>query len=209
MPSCAQTYTPCTSLTITIVLFSEWPPKITLWNYDFLDLITTKYGRMYDKSHQNPVETFEMVLPSKCFPSISCNNGSLNGVGFPHPVDVSFCPLVAATIMVTIAKTNPQTHLFQIENTEIHGCQPKNNGTPKMDGENNGKPYEQMDDLWAHPYFRKHPHLHSWWILAASSPHHQRRLAVDQLLVVPGPPTRVPSLAGFPRNKNITQKKWV
>ena len=23
----------------------------------------------------------------------------------------------------------------------------KNRGTPKMDGENNGKPYEQMDDL--------------------------------------------------------------
>ena len=23
----------------------------------------------------------------------------------------------------------------------------KNHGTPKMDGENNGKPYEQMDDL--------------------------------------------------------------
>ena len=30
------------------------------------------------------------------------------------------------------------------------GCQPKNRGgfwAPKMDGENNGKPYEQMDDL--------------------------------------------------------------
>ena len=37
----------------------------------------------------------------------------------------------------------------------------KNRGTPKMDGENNGKPYEQMDDLggyiplflgWKRPY---------------------------------------------------------
>ena len=30
-----------------------------------------------------------------------------------------------------------------------------------MDGENNGKPYEQMDDLggFYHPYFRKHPYV--------------------------------------------------
>ena len=36
---------------------------------------------------------------------------------------------------------------------------PKNRGnTPKMDGENHGKPYEQMDDLGGKPhYFRKHP----------------------------------------------------
>ena len=27
-----------------------------------------------------------------------------------------------------------------------------------MDGENNGKPYEQMDDLGAHHYFWKHPY---------------------------------------------------
>ena len=37
----------------------------------------------------------------------------------------------------------------------------KNRGeTPKMDGENNGKPYEQMDDLgvpWGYHYFWKHP----------------------------------------------------
>ena len=33
------------------------------------------------------------------------------------------------------------------------GCQPKNNGTPKMDGENNGKPYEEMDDLGSNPLF--------------------------------------------------------
>ena len=26
-----------------------------------------------------------------------------------------------------------------------------------MDGENNGKPYEQMDDLVVFPYFWKHP----------------------------------------------------
>ncbi len=40
------------------------------------------------------------------------------------------------------------------------GCWTKNRGsfTPKMDGENNGKPYEQMDDLGGfHPYFWKHP----------------------------------------------------
>ena len=31
---------------------------------------------------------------------------------------------------------------------------------PKMDGENNGsKPYEQMDDLGAFPYFWKHPYV--------------------------------------------------
>ena len=28
----------------------------------------------------------------------------------------------------------------------------------KMDGENNGKPYEQMDDLGENPYFWKHPY---------------------------------------------------
>ncbi len=31
-------------------------------------------------------------------------------------------------------------------------------GVPKMDGENNGKPYEQMDDLGVFPYFWKHPY---------------------------------------------------
>ena len=38
----------------------------------------------------------------------------------------------------------------------------KNRGmfTPKMDGENNGTPYEQMDDLGGNtPYFWKHPYL--------------------------------------------------
>ena len=36
----------------------------------------------------------------------------------------------------------------------------KNRGkTPKMDGEYNGKLYEQMDDLgWKAPYFWKHPY---------------------------------------------------
>ena len=28
-----------------------------------------------------------------------------------------------------------------------------------MDGEHNGKPYEQMDDLGGFPYFWKHPFL--------------------------------------------------
>ena len=30
-------------------------------------------------------------------------------------------------------------------------------GPPKMDGENNGKPYSLMDDLGVFPYFWKHP----------------------------------------------------
>ena len=36
----------------------------------------------------------------------------------------------------------------------------KNRGkTPKMDGENNGKPYEQMDDLGGFPIFLEgHPY---------------------------------------------------
>ncbi len=34
----------------------------------------------------------------------------------------------------------------------------KNRGnTPKMDGENNGKPYEQMDDLGGKPLFLETP----------------------------------------------------
>ena len=34
----------------------------------------------------------------------------------------------------------------------------KNRGkTPKMDGENNGKPYEQMDDLGVFPLFLETP----------------------------------------------------
>ena len=36
----------------------------------------------------------------------------------------------------------------------------KNSGkTPKMDGENHGKAYEQMDDLGFYHYFWKHPYL--------------------------------------------------
>ena len=37
----------------------------------------------------------------------------------------------------------------------------KNRGTPKMDGENKGKPYEQMDDLGGKlPYFWvQHPYV--------------------------------------------------
>ena len=36
----------------------------------------------------------------------------------------------------------------------------KNRGkTPKMDGENNGKPYEQMDDLGVFPYFWFNTHI--------------------------------------------------
>ena len=31
-----------------------------------------------------------------------------------------------------------------------------------MDGENNGKPYEQMDDLGVFPYFWKHPFGHKF-----------------------------------------------
>ena len=31
-------------------------------------------------------------------------------------------------------------------------------GLPKMDGENNGTPYEQMDDLGVFPYFWNHPY---------------------------------------------------
>ena len=39
----------------------------------------------------------------------------------------------------------------------ISGCPPKNGGIlpPKMDGENNGKPYKWM--MWGYPYFWKHP----------------------------------------------------
>ena len=36
------------------------------------------------------------------------------------------------------------------------GVPPKIGETPKMDGENNGKPYEQMDDLGA-PLFLETP----------------------------------------------------
>jgi len=39
----------------------------------------------------------------------------------------------------------------------------KNRGTPKMDGLFHGKPYEQMDGIWAvfTHYFRKHPNAQS------------------------------------------------
>ena len=36
---------------------------------------------------------------------------------------------------------------------------PKNRGTPKMDGENNGQPLFKMDDLGGYHYFRKHPYV--------------------------------------------------
>ena len=40
-------------------------------------------------------------------------------------------------------------------NSSQMGVEPKiGDFTPQMDGENNGKPYEQMDDLGvSHPYF--------------------------------------------------------
>ena len=43
----------------------------------------------------------------------------------------------------------------------------KNRGeTPKMDGENNGKPYEQMDDLGGFPIIFGNSHIISFiWIL--------------------------------------------
>ena len=42
--------------------------------------------------------------------------------------------------------------------SRVYGCEPENRGkTPKMDGENNGKPYEQMDDLGGTPLFLETP----------------------------------------------------
>ena len=35
----------------------------------------------------------------------------------------------------------------------------KNRGIPKMDGENNGKPHEQMDELVVFPYFLETPNI--------------------------------------------------
>lgn len=52
---------PYISLAIAIMLLPEQPPKIIPSNYDFLDLIATKYGTI----HQDPVETFEMVSQKK------------------------------------------------------------------------------------------------------------------------------------------------
>ena len=37
----------------------------------------------------------------------------------------------------------------------------KTSGTPKMDDENNGKPYEQMDDLGGKPPIFGNIHLHT------------------------------------------------
>ena len=36
---------------------------------------------------------------------------------------------------------------------------PLNRGNPKMDGENNGKPYEQMDDLGGFPPIFGNTHM--------------------------------------------------
>ena len=46
--------------------------------------------------------------------------------------------------------------------TRKHMGVSKNRGdfTPKMDGENNGKPYEQMDDLVGQPLFLETPISH-------------------------------------------------
>ena len=40
-----------------------------------------------------------------------------------------------------------QLDLFKINSNVYMGVNPKNSGTQKMDGENIGKPYEQMDEL--------------------------------------------------------------
>ena len=63
-----------------------------------------------------------------------------------HFCDVFFLPCSHGTSCYSNLTTTPSPS----------GCQPKIRGkTPKMDGENNGKPYEQMDDLegFSHPYF--------------------------------------------------------
>ena len=45
----------------------------------------------------------------------------------------------------------------------------KKRGTQKMDGENNGKPYEQMDDLGGFsPYFWVDTHMHFLFFLTGS-----------------------------------------
>ena len=47
-----------------------------------------------------------------------------------------------------------------LDETLQHMSVSKNRGnTPKMDGENNGKPYEQMDDLGVFPYFWVDTHI--------------------------------------------------
>ena len=46
-----------------------------------------------------------------------------------------------------------------------HRCFLKLGWAPKMDGENNGKPYDQMDDLGGKPpYFWKHPYIYCIYV---------------------------------------------
>ena len=57
---------------------------------------------------------------------------------------------------ISFGKRSSESLIWQLH-IIIYGCQPKNWGkTPKMDGENNGKPYEQMDDLGV-PIFLETP----------------------------------------------------
>ena len=69
-----------------------------------------------------------------------------------------------------------------------------------MDGKNNGKPYEQMDDLGGkNPYFWKHPYLAKWFILF-----HQ---PIDFPSIAGVPFPQFPSVAYISGSSNPPEKK--
>ena len=68
-----------------------------------------------------------------------------------HGNDLESCNWNNHKQKVDVSGTRQKSLLFVGKNKQMGVS--KNRGTPKMDGENNGKPYEQMDDLGGKPLF--------------------------------------------------------
>ena len=65
-----------------------------------------------------------------------------------------FCPCtIYLSFMTTYYQLNLISSKVEKLNPQMNMGVSKNNGTPKMDGENNGKPYEQIHDLGGPPLF--------------------------------------------------------
>ena len=79
--------------------------------------------------------------------------GPTLGFGGPHPC---LSPEVCWKKLRPLRKSTEESIKLPMDS---YGCPSKNRGIlpPKMDGENNGKPYEQTDGLGVFPYFWKHP----------------------------------------------------
>ena len=92
----------------------------------------------------------------------------------------------------------------------------KNRGTPKMDGENNETPYEQMDDLGGKtPYFWVDTHMENAWVTLVIPSYHWKKNLQLIFLSAKQPPNTPRSFVFFSfffrsplRTQKIGEKVW-